>query len=64
MASQSGSLVDNVIPACFDPKFKMEIFTSIKYVGIKRTHKEMLDAGFHPSFVRALVRNITRTMGW
>lgn len=54
----------NVIPACFDPKFKLDVFTSIKYHGIKRTEKEMLAGGFHPSFVRALIRNVTRTMGW
>lgn len=54
----------NVIPANFDPKFKMAIFTNIKYEGIKRTEKDMIENGLHSSFVKALIRNITRTMGW
>jgi len=54
----------NVIPACFEPKLKLEVYTSIKFLGIKRAEKELLSSGFHPSFVKALIRNITRTMGW
>lgn len=54
----------NIIPANFDPEFKIKVFTLIKYNGLKCTENFLLTEGFHPSFAKAIIRNITRTMGW
>ncbi|MGZ3742725.1 MAG: hypothetical protein ACXVB1_00210 [Pseudobdellovibrionaceae bacterium] len=54
----------NVIHAFFNPEFKKQVYIEIKYRGVKRAEINLIAQGFHPSFVRALIRNITRTMGW
>jgi hypothetical protein len=57
--------MDNVIPAVFDPAFRLQVFNNIKYNGGPNYNVKMLiKAGYHPSFAKALVRNITRNMGW
>lgn len=54
----------NVIEAYFDKESITEIFTMIKYNGLERTRKHLLDQGLHISYVNAVLRKICREMGW
>ena len=55
----------NLIPADFSPEFRADVVFRIKRLGgPHRTLEGMLEAGFHPSFARALVRSIMRREGW
>lgn len=54
----------NVIYANFSPEFKINAFQSIKYLGVKRVEKELIEADVQPAFVKALIKNIMRNMGW
>lgn len=57
--------VMNVIQADFSPQFRMQIFTNIKHNGGPQYWtKKLIELGYHPSFAKAIVRNITRNMGW
>lgn len=56
--------MNNVIPANFDPEFKKQVFTLIKYRGVARAEKALLSQEIHPAFAKAIIRNIMRTMGW
>lgn len=56
--------MDNVIPADFSNEFRSNVFTNIKYYGVKRTETAYLEAGYHPSFVKAIIRSIMRYEGW
>lgn len=54
----------NVTPAVFDPLFLAEVTTSVKQWGLVRTEKSLLENGFHPSFVKAILRKIMRSNSW
>lgn len=56
--------MNDIIEANFSPQFKLEVFQSIKQNGIKRTEKLLIEHGLNQSFIKAIIRNITRTMGW
>lgn len=54
----------NVIPADFSPSYQDEIYLFIKHNGVKNAQAALIGAGFHPSFVKAIVKKIMRTRGW
>ena len=57
--------MDNIITVNFTEEFRKEIFLLIKHRGgPKYTEKILIDAGFHPSFIKGLIRNIMRKDGW
>lgn len=57
--------MDNFIQAFFNHEFRMEVFKMIKYNGGPQYNtKVLIQAGYHPSFARAIVRSITRKEGW
>lgn len=57
--------MNNVIQAFFDPDFRRSIFLQIKHHGGPQYNElKMIEAGFHPSFAKAIIRNITRNEGW
>lgn len=57
--------MSRVIQAYFDPEFRRRIFLQIKHHGGPQyNEKKMIEAGYHPSFARALIRSITRNEGW
>jgi hypothetical protein len=56
--------MDNVILANFDPQVKLSVYQSIKYLGVKRVEEMLMAQGLHPSFVKAIIRNIMRNIGW
>ncbi len=53
----------NVIFADFSPEFRHQVFTNVKYYGIKRTEAALLET-CHPSFAKAIIRSIIRKDGW
>lgn len=57
--------MDNVVHAVFDPRFRYQVYMNIKTNGgpLYQT-KKLIESGYHPSFARAIVRNITRKEGW
>ena len=54
---------NNVIFVDFSSEFRHQVFTSIKYYGIKRTESALLES-CHPSFAKAIIRSIIRKEGW
>lgn len=55
----------SLIPCEFGTDFRADVVFRIKRLGgPHRTLNGMLEAGFHPSFARALVRSIMRREGW
>lgn len=54
-----------VICASFSPKFRSELVNQIKSQGGPNYNlKKMIEAGFHPSFAKAIVRSIIKREGW
>lgn len=55
----------NVVPAFFDVRAYDEIYRMIKFEGGPvRTEKRLLEMGYHPSFVAAVMRKMLRERGW
>lgn len=55
---------DNVVNVVFDKDFRKQIFTNIKYYGIKRTEAQLLKDGFNTAFVKTLIKSIIGKEGW
>lgn len=57
--------MDNVIPAFFSEEFYSGLFNKIKYGGgPKRAEAWLIAQGYHPSFVKAIMKKMIRERGW
>lgn len=54
----------NPIQAYFNLGFRIQVVGNIKSFGIGKTEQWMLDGGFHPAFVKAIIKNVIRKEGW
>ena len=54
----------NVVYADFSDKFLIDTYHTVKFCGIDRTERMLIDQGHHPSFAKAIIRKIMRTLGW
>lgn len=54
----------NLVPVCFHPSFVNEQFLNVKYLGMQRAKENLLAKGYHPSFVKAVLKKIIRERGW
>lgn len=54
----------SLIQVNFTKTYEDEIFGFIKFNGVKKTESALIHSGFHPSFVRAMLKKIMRTRGW
>ena len=54
----------DLIHVNFKPEFFDELQQAIKYSGVKRVEKYMLDLGHNPSFVKAAIKRIIKYRGW
>ena len=55
---------DNVIAAVFSPRFRADVYQMIRACGVNRAKEQMINDGFHPSFVNAIVKSIIGKEGW
>lgn len=55
---------NNLIQAYFTQAFRLEVYKFIKQFGAVSIEKKMITDGFHPSFVKALIKSIMGKEGW
>jgi hypothetical protein len=54
----------DLIHVDFSPDFRTRACIFVKYLGVSRATDRIISFGYHPSFVRALIRSIMGKEGW